>query len=186
MFSRRGRTLANPSKFGYTEPVPRIIPTLLFALCVGAQAQVAPQATAPRNQNSPRPGQALLPPPVAPGIETPRRTNAEPAEVRAALTNSARLSAKTNLQARVAAERDRVNRNALQWQIERAAEGSAVAMRSLGQRYMTGDLVEKDQAKAREWLKKAADAGDGGAVVLLEKLDRTPTNSPPDRISKPN
>lgn len=132
----------------------------------------------------PRP-QALLPPPVAPGIETPRRQT--PAEDRIVRTNSGpRID--TNLQARVKAERERLNRNALQFQIDRAAEGSAVAMRSLGQRYMTGDLVEKDEEKAREWLKKAATAGDASASVLLERLDKARldtvrTNLPPERIS---
>lgn len=142
-----------------------------------AAANVAAQQLRPR---------ALLPPPVAPGIETPRRQSTG-ADDRIARTNTGpRLD--TNLQARVKAERERLNRNALQFQIDRAAEGSAVAMRSLGQRYMTGDLVEKDEEKAREWLKKAADAGDNSAVVLLERLDKARLNSvrtnlPPERIS---
>lgn len=160
---------------------------LLSALVLQAQQQ-------PAQPSQPRYGQALLPPPVAPGIESPRRTTLVPPEDRIISTNSnAALAAKakTNLQTRVTAERERLNRNALQFQIDRAAEGSAVAMRSLGQRYMTGDLVEKNEEKAREWLKKAKEAGDPAAEILLQRLDKAAldaarTNSPPKRISVTN
>lgn len=154
---------------------------LLGALALQAQPQRAPRA-----------GQALLPPPVAPGIESPRRSTLLPPEERAVSTNAAAASnAKSNLQSRVTAERERLNRNALQFQIDRAAEGSAVAMRSLGQRYLTGDLVEKNEEKAREWLKKAKDAGDPAAEILLQRLEKAAldaarTNSPPIRISVTN
>lgn len=36
-----------------------------------------------------------------------------------------------------------------------AAEGNPKAMRKLSEMYPSGDMVEKDQVKAKEWLKKA-------------------------------
>jgi hypothetical protein len=65
----------------------------------------------------------------------------------------------------------RLNHNALMWQLERAQAGSATAMRSIGMRYLTGDGLEKNETKAREWLKKGAAGGDSAAVKELARLD---------------
>ena len=69
------------------------------------------------------------------------------------------------------AGRARLNHNALMWQLERAQAGSATAMRSIGMRYLTGDGLEKDEVKAREWLKKGAAGGDTAAQKELTRLD---------------
>ena len=72
------------------------------------------------------------------------------------------------------AGRARLNHNALMWQLERAQAGSPTAMRSIGMRYLTGDGLEKNDAKAREWLKKGADGGDTAAQKELARLDAIP------------
>jgi hypothetical protein len=71
---------------------------------------------------------------------------------------------------RIKADRKRLNENAVNWQQERAAQGSAIAMRSLAFRYLNGDGVEKDEAKGNEWMRKAAEAGDSAAKKQIEKL----------------
>ena len=77
----------------------------------------------------------------------------------------------TDEKRKLQAGRARLNHNALMWQLERAQAGSATAMRSIGMRYLTGDGLEKNEAKAREWLKKGADGGDTAAIKELAKLD---------------
>lgn len=78
--------------------------------------------------------------------------------------------AEASKKARIDSEHDRLNHNALLWQLERAQAGSGSAMRSIGVRYMEGDGLDKDEAKGREWLKKGADAGDAAAKKILAKM----------------
>ena len=73
--------------------------------------------------------------------------------------------------ARIKAERKRLNENALAFQRERAAAGSATAQRSLAVRYLTGDGVEKDELKGMDLLRKAAAGGDSAAQKELAKRE---------------
>src|SRR5687768_18059385 len=65
----------------------------------------------------------------------------------------------------------RLNNNALVWQRERAAGGSATAQRSLAFRYLTGDGVDKDHARGMDLLRKAAVGGDSAAQKELAKRE---------------
>ncbi|MGO9477046.1 MAG: tetratricopeptide repeat protein [Limisphaerales bacterium] len=51
-----------------------------------------------------------------------------------------------------------------------AAKGDAYGLLRMGERYRDGDGVEKDLAKAREYLQKSADAGSPTAAEELSKL----------------
>jgi TPR repeat protein len=51
-----------------------------------------------------------------------------------------------------------------------AAKGDLFGLLRMGERYRDGDGVEKDLAKAKEYLQKAADAGSPTAVDELSKL----------------
>ncbi|MBI3875696.1 MAG: SEL1-like repeat protein [Verrucomicrobia bacterium] len=55
--------------------------------------------------------------------------------------------------------------------MKRAESGSAQAQYDLGLRYLTGDGVEKDDGKAREWLQKSADGGNAQARNKLNSLN---------------
>jgi hypothetical protein len=98
-------------------------------------------------------------------IQIERDPNAAPAPTKAVET-----PAPAEKQKPIASEA-RLNHNALMWQLERAQAGSSTAMRSIGMRYLTGDGLEKNEAKAREWLKKGAAGGDSAAVKELARLD---------------
>ena len=50
------------------------------------------------------------------------------------------------------------------------AEGSALYQYRMGRRYITGNGVEKDPAKARDMFQKAADQGNEEAAAELKKL----------------
>lgn len=73
--------------------------------------------------------------------------------------------------ARIKAERERLNRNAVIWQQERAAGGSATAQRSLAMRHFTGDGLPKDEVKGMDLLRKAAAGGDSAAQKELAKRE---------------
>ena len=73
--------------------------------------------------------------------------------------------------ARIKADRERLNRNAVIWQQERAAGGSATAQRSLAMRYFTGDGLPKDEVKGMDLLRKAAAGGDSAAQKELAKRE---------------
>jgi hypothetical protein len=117
---------------------------------------------------------AKLPPPVAPGMDTNNMPSLikrrEPPRGVEISTNNLKSPAAAK-KARQEAERERLDHNALLLQLDRAGKGSEDAMRSLGFRYLKGQGVPKDEAKAREWLKKATDAGDVASKKELEKLD---------------
>ena len=81
------------------------------------------------------------------------------------------VDAELEQKARIKAERERLNRNALNWQQERAAAGSATAQRSMAMRYLTGDGVEKDEARGMDLLRKAAAGGDSAAQKELAKRE---------------
>jgi hypothetical protein len=116
-----------------------------------------------------------LPPPPAPNLgEGARDPNVLPANVEIEKIPSAPkpiVPEESDRKKKQKAERDRQNYKTLIWQLERAQAGSPIAMRSIGMRYLTGDGLEKNETKAREWLKKGADGGDSGAIKELARLD---------------
>lgn len=59
---------------------------------------------------------------------------------------------------------------ALKWHQELAAKGDAFGQFEMGQRYLKGDGVEKDEAKAKEYFTKSAVQGNKDAAKTLEKL----------------
>jgi hypothetical protein len=128
-----------------------------------------------------------LPPPIAPGTDKTQTSihnvgsgagatvtieNNLPAP---AATKSSEETSRTDAEAarkaKIKAERERLNHNALVWQQERAAAGSATAKRSLAMRYLTGDGVEKDEVKGMDLLREGAAGGDSAAIKELAKRE---------------
>lgn len=116
-----------------------------------------------------------LPPPVSPGADGKRdpavlggdkSVPPQSSEVAPAIPGT-----EEDRKLKIKAERERLNENAVKWQKERAAAGSAVAMRSLGMRYMTGDGVERDPERGMDLLRKAAAGGDSAAKKELAKIE---------------
>jgi len=58
----------------------------------------------------------------------------------------------------------------LKFDQDQAEDGKDLYQYRLGMRYLKGEGVEKDLAKAREWLKKSADQGNQDAAKQLAKL----------------
>jgi hypothetical protein len=124
-----------------------------------------------------------LPPPPAPSLGTgaqgemklPEDLEIEKLPNAAATPAAVEESAKKR---KLKESRERLNHNALLWQLERAKTGSATAMRSIGMRYLTGDGLEKNESKAREWLKKGAEGGDSAAIKELARLDAKKESKP--------
>jgi hypothetical protein len=125
--------------------------------------------------NQPVDPSVKLPPPSAPNLGTGALgATTLPADVEIEKAPGAAVAIvpkQTAEQRKIKAGRERLNHNALLWQLERAQGGSATAMRSIGMRYLTGDGLEKNEIKAREWLKKGADGGDSAAIKELARLD---------------
>jgi hypothetical protein len=63
---------------------------------------------------------------------------------------------------------------ALKWNRELAEKGDAYGQLRMGERYLTGDGVEKDETKAREYFTKAAAQGNKDAAAALEKTRLKP------------
>lgn len=118
---------------------------------------------------------AKLPPPVSPGADGKRQPAASEAGkiIETQKPEAAPVIAGTeeDRKLKIKAERERLNENAVRWQRERAAAGSAIAMRSLGMRYMTGDGVERDPERGMDLLRKAAAGGDSAAKKELAKIE---------------
>jgi len=74
-------------------------------------------------------------------------------------------------QAKAVAQRKVDDSNLLKWQNEQAAAGSATALLMLGDRYRTGNGVEKNLVTARDFYQKATDAG---SYLAKEELSRLP------------
>lgn len=66
----------------------------------------------------------------------------------------------------------------VKWNQEQADKGDSYGLLRMGERYRDGDGVEKDLAKAQEYLSKASAAGSSSATDALEKLKPGSTNSP--------
>lgn len=113
-----------------------------------------------------------LPQPTAPGIDSQPRSASVENEPKIEI-HPARpiLDPDAARKLKIKSERERLNTNAVQWQRERAAAGSTIAIRSLGMRYMIGDGVVKDPVKGMDLLRKAAAGGDSAAKRELAKID---------------
>jgi hypothetical protein len=132
-----------------------------------------------------------LPPPIAPGTDKAQTSihtagsasgagatvtieNNSPADSAIKpVDESSRTDAEVQAarKVKIKAERERLNHNALVWQQERAAGGSATAKRSLAMRYLTGDGVEKDEVKGMDLLREGAAGGDSAAIKELAKRE---------------
>jgi hypothetical protein len=148
--------------------------------------------------NAPSKPAAQLPPPIAPGMDRRESVTASeklsssieiekhpsPAgieiEKHAApaftitapkIESTPEPDADAERKARIKADRERLNRNAVVWQQERAAGGSATAQRSLAMRYFSGDGLPKDEIKGMDLLRKAAAGGDSAAQKELAKRE---------------
>jgi TPR repeat protein len=67
---------------------------------------------------------------------------------------------------------------ALKWNLERAEKGDAYGLLRMGQRYRDGEGVEKDLNKAKDYFRKAVDAGSTAAEGELSKMLETSTKAP--------
>lgn len=67
-------------------------------------------------------------------------------------------------------ERQRIAGAALKYNQELADKGDAYGQLRMGERFLTGDGVEKNETKAREYLKRSADQGNETAKAVLEKM----------------
>lgn len=71
----------------------------------------------------------------------------------------------------IAQQKTNANTAALKSNQEAAAKGDAYGLLRMGERYLKGDGVEKDLAKARQYLQRAAENGSATAKDELSKLD---------------
>lgn len=76
-----------------------------------------------------------------------------------------------------------ISDTALKRLVERAESGETAAQYQLAERYLKGDGVPKDEAKAREWFTKTAQGGSTWAAKRLEALNST--NAAPAVSSTP-
>jgi hypothetical protein len=78
-----------------------------------------------------------------------------------------------------AAQRKASEELGLEFDLREAVKGDPIGLLSMGERYRDGNGVPKDSAKAKEFLGKAAAAGNQTAVQELSKLtqDSTATNN---------
>jgi TPR repeat protein len=91
-----------------------------------------------------------------------------PEEIAAA--KAAQDKAKADAKAKAAEQKKIGDARALQANQDAAAKGDAYGLMRMGERYRDGDGVEKDLAKAKEYLQKAADAGSTTAAEELSRL----------------
>jgi hypothetical protein len=91
-----------------------------------------------------------------------------PEEIAAA--RAAQEKANAEAKAKAAAQKQAAAARALRVNQDAAAKGDMFALLRMGERYRDGDGVEKDLAKARDYLQKAADAGSPTAKEELSKL----------------
>ncbi|HUS35716.1 MAG TPA: SEL1-like repeat protein [Verrucomicrobiae bacterium] len=108
--------------------------------------------------------------PAPPGIEIEKNAPAVVIEA-PKIESTPAFDPDAERKARIKADRERLNRNAVIWQQERAAGGSASAQRSLAMRYFTGDGLPKDEIKGMDLLRKAAAGGDSAAQKELAKRE---------------
>lgn len=91
-----------------------------------------------------------------------------PEEIAAA--KAAQEKANAEAKAKAAAQKQDAAARALKFNQDAAAKGDMFGLLRMGERYRDGDGVEKDLAKAKEYLQKATDAGSPTAKEELAKL----------------
>ncbi|HXR03212.1 MAG TPA: hypothetical protein VN836_00715 [Verrucomicrobiae bacterium] len=79
---------------------------------------------------------------------------------------------------KVKQRKEAAENKALKSNQDQAAKGDEYGLLRMGERYRDGDGVEKDLAKAKDYLTKAAAAGSPTATDELSKLSQVSTNSP--------
>ena len=84
--------------------------------------------------------------------------------------SSVRRPAETAVSAVPTQSAEETRRKVVESQMRRATNGSAQAQYDLGLRYLSGDGVDKDEAKGREWLEKSAQGGNKEAERKLQTL----------------
>jgi TPR repeat protein len=89
-----------------------------------------------------------------------------------AAAKAAQEKANVNAKANAAAQKQATADRALKFNQDAAAKGDMFGLLRMGERYRDGDGVEKDLAKAKEYLQKAADAGSPTAKEELSKLNQ--------------
>jgi hypothetical protein len=87
-----------------------------------------------------------------------------------AVAKAAQEKANAEAKAQAAAHKQATADRVLKINQDAAAKGDVFGLLRMGERYRDGDGVEKDLAKAKEYLQKAADAGSPTAVDELSKL----------------
>lgn len=85
---------------------------------------------------------------------------------------AAQEKASVNAKANAAAQKQVTATRALKFNQDAAAKGDMFGLLRMGERYRDGDGVEKDLAKAKEYLQKSADAGSPTAKEELSKLNQ--------------
>lgn len=104
-------------------------------------------------------GEIYIPPPPAP-----------PSEEQKAAARAASEKKKSDTSAR-----------ALKWNQDQAAAGDAYGQFRMGQRYLAGDGVQKDDCKAIEMFDAAARQGHREAAAVLQQITRTNPAAPPKK-----
>jgi TPR repeat protein len=89
-----------------------------------------------------------------------------------AAAKAAQEKAKADAKAKAAEQKKTAEARALQYNQDAAAKGDSFGLMRMGERYRDGDGVEKDVAKAKEYLQKAADAGSPTAKEELSQLQQ--------------
>ncbi len=69
-------------------------------------------------------------------------------------------------------EKAEIEKKTIEFQMQRAKEGSASSQYDLGMRFLTGNGVDKNEETARKWLGDAAKQGHTAAVKKIQELDK--------------
>jgi hypothetical protein len=102
----------------------------------------------------------------------PKIERLTPADIatREAREEKTRQEYKARIKAQLEAKQQATKARVLKWHEELAAKGNDFGQFKMGERYLVGDGVEKDETKARNLFSKSAAQGNEDAVRALEKL----------------
>lgn len=162
---------ARPSSAAPTAPAP--VPVAVAApAAVAAPVAPVPQAQPPAEDprfssryGSARPRAAQAAAPAAPAA-APRATVAPGAPASAPGATAVPAAAPAPVRKADPEREQRI----INFQRQNAASGNPSAQYDLGMRYLRGNGVDKDESQAMEWLKLAAQNGDGRAKKELATL----------------
>ena len=147
---------------------------LLLPVCVVVILQSAfvhsarAQATSVKRITRGLPGS---PPPSSPGAAAKPAAGPASAIVPAQTTTNATNLFLNAVPGKSEKEKEESLRKTIEYQKQRAEEGSATSQYDLGMRYLKGDGLEKDLKLARTWLSKSAEGGNNQAKEKLLELD---------------